>query len=211
MSLDIKSLMLTGRRAEILTALFSEQGKSLKFGEFLEQVKDEPSYVTAFGSFTIQELLDHSASLVTTGATKAPKVTVEVPAIENFKDDAVKAAWKASVVQLLTTVGVGQSGRGISPQQIRVEIGSGNESQGRELMTEMETAGVIHATSKARGKKYVLAVHKAAAEAAWAKEQADAAAEKAEKEKAATEKAKAAPATPAVDAKATTKPKAPKA
>jgi len=210
MSLDIKSLMLTGRRAEILTALFSEQGKSLKFGEFLEQVKDEPSYVTAFGSFTIQELLDHSASLVTTGATKAPKVTVDVPAIENFKDDAVKAAWKASVVQLLTTVGVGE-GRGISPQAIRVALGSGNESQGRELMTELETAGVIHATSKARGKKYVLAQHKAAAEAAWAKEQATAAAEKAEKEKAAAEKAKAAPATPAADAKTATKPKAPKA
>jgi hypothetical protein len=74
-------------------------------------------------------------------------------------------------------------------------------------MTQMETAGVIHATSKARGKKYVLAQHKAAAEAAWLKEQAEAKAAEEAKAKAAAEKAKAATTT---DAK-TAKTKAPKA
>ena len=202
---DVKSLMLTSRRAEVLGALFGE-GKTLKFGDFLDQVKDEPSYVAAFNSFTVQEFLDHAASLTATVPGKTPKVTVNVPAIENFKDQAVQDAWKAKVVEVLTAVGVGE-GRGISPQKIRVTIGTGNEAQGRDLMTEMETAGTIHATSKARGKKYVLAQFAAQADAAWAKEQADA---KAEADAKAAEKAKAATATPAADAKAP-KTKAPKA
>lgn len=203
MSLDVKALILNGRRAEVLKALFSTEGKVLTFGSFLDQVQEEASFVSAFNSLTVQDLFDYGASLVPAGGTKAPKVTVDVPAIENFKDEAVQAAWIAKVVALLTTVGVGE-GRGISPQAIRVAIGSGNESQGRELMGRMEAAGTIHATSKARGKKYVLAAHKAAAEQAWAKEQADAKTEADEKAKAAAEKAKAAPATP-VDAKAAAK------
>lgn len=202
---DVKSLMLTSRRAEVLGALFGE-GKTLKFGDFLDQVKDEPSYVSAFNSFTVQEFLDHAASLTATVPGKEKKVTVDVPAIENFKDQAVQDAWIAKAVAHLATVGVGE-GRGISPQAIRVALGSGNESQGRELMTRMETAGTIHATSKARGKKYVLAQFAAQADAAWAKEQADA---KAEADAKAAEKAKAATATPATDAKAP-KAKAPKA
>ena len=172
---DVKSLMLTSRRTEVLGALFGE-GKTLKFGDFLDQVKDEPSYVAAFNSFTVQEFLEHAASLTATVPGKTPKVTVNVPAIENFKDQAVQDAWKAKVVEVLTAVGVGE-GRGISPQKIRVTIGSGNEAQGRDLMTEMETAGILHATSKARGKKYVLAQFAAQADAAWAKEQAEAKAE----------------------------------
>lgn len=206
MSLDIKALMSASQRAEVLKALFSEQGKVLQFGDFLTQVQDVPSYVLAFNSLTVQDLFDHAASLVTVGGTKAPKNTVEVPAIENFKDEAVQADWIAKVVALLTTVGVGE-GRGISPQAIRVAIGSGNESQGRELMGRMEAAGTIHATSKARGKKYVLAQHKAAAEAAWAKEQAEAKAADEAKAVAAAEKVKTAPTTPVVDAKAATKTK----
>lgn len=202
---DVKSLMLTSRRAEVLGALFGE-GKTLKFGDFLDQVKDEPSYVSAFNSFTVQEFLDHAASLTATVPGKEKKVTVDVPAIENFKDQAVQDAWIAKAVAHLATVGVGE-GRGISPQAIRVALGSGNESQGRELMTRMETAGTIHATSKARGKKYVLAQFAAQADAAWAKEQAEA---KAEADAKAAEKAKAATATPATDAKAP-KAKAPKA
>lgn len=202
---DVKSLMLTSRRAEVLGALFGE-GKTLKFGDFLDQVKDEPSYVSAFNSFTVQEFLDHAASLTATVPGKEKKVTVDVPAIENFKDQAVQDAWIAKAVAHLATVGVGE-GRGISPQAIRVALGSGNESQGRELMTRMETAGTIHATSKARGKKYVLAQFAAQADAAWAKEQADA---KAEADAKAAEKAKAATATPATDAKAP-KAKTPKA
>lgn len=202
---DVKSLMLTSRRAEVLGALFGE-GKTLKFGDFLDQVKDEPSYVSAFNSFTVQEFLDHAASLTATVPGKEKKVTVDVPAIENFKDQAVQDAWIAKAVAHLATVGVGES-RGISPQAIRVALGSGNESQGRELMTRMETAGTIHATSKARGKKYVLAQFAAQADAAWAKEQAEA---KAEADAKAAEKAKAATATPATDAKAP-KAKAPKA
>ncbi len=194
---DVKSLMLTSRRTEVLGALFGE-GKTLKFGDFLDQVKDEPSYVAAFNSFTVQEFLDHAASLTATVPGKEKKVTVDVPAIENFKDQAVQDAWIAKAVAHLATVGVGE-GRGISPQAIRVALGSGNESQGRELMTRMETAGTIHATSKARGKKYVLAQFAAQADAAWAKEQADA---KAEADAKAAEKAKAATATPATDAKA---------
>jgi len=202
---DVKSLMLNSRRAEVLGALFGE-GKTLKFGDFLDQVKDEPSYVSAFNSFTVQEFLDHAASLTATVPDKERKVTVNVPAIENFKDEAVQAAWKASVVKVLTDVGVGE-GRGISPQAIRVAVGTGTEGQGRELMTQMENAGVIHATSKARGKKYVLAQHKAAAEAAWLKEQAEAKAAEEARAKAAAEKAKTATTT---DAK-TVKTKAPKA
>ncbi len=194
---DVKSLMLTSRRTEVLGALFGK-GKTLKFGDFLDQVKDEPSYVSAFNSFTVQEFLDHAASLTATVPGKEKKVTVDVPAIENFKDQAVQDAWIAKAVAHLATVGVGE-GRGISPQAIRVALGSGNESQGRELMTRMETAGTIHATSKARGKKYVLAQFAAQADAAWAKEQADA---KAEADAKAAEKAKAATATPATDAKA---------
>ena len=205
---DVKSLMLTSRRTEVLGALFGE-GKTLKFGDFLDQVKDEPSYVAAFNSFTVQEFLDHAASLTATVPGKTPKVTVNVPAIENFKDQAVQDAWKAKVVEVLTAVGVGE-GRGISPQKIRVTIGSGNEAQGRDLMTEMETAGILHATSKARGKKYVLAQFAAQADAAWAKEQAEAKAEADAKAVAAADKAKA-PATPAADAKAPKAPKAPKA
>lgn len=205
---DVKSLMLNSRRAEVLGALFGE-GKTLKFGDFLDQVKDEPSYVSAFNSFTVQEFLDHAASLTATVPDKERKVTVNVPAIENFKDEAVQAAWKASVVKVLTDVGVGE-GRGISPQAIRVAVGTGTEGQGRELMTQMENAGVIHATSKARGKKYVLAQFAAQADAAWAKEQAEAKAEADAKAVAADAKAKA-PATPAADAKAPKAGKAPKA
>ena len=205
MSLDVKALILNGRRAEVLKALFSTEGKVLTFGSFLDQVQEEASFVSAFNSLTVQDLFDYGASLVIATPGKAPKVTVDVPAIENFKDEAVQAAWIAKVVAHLTTVGVGE-GRGISPQAIRVAVGSGNESQGRELMGRMEAAGTIHATSKARGKKYVLAVHKAAAEQAWAKEQADAKAEADEKAKTAAEKAKAAPATP-VDAKVAAKTK----
>ena len=200
MSLDVKALILSGRRAEVLKALFSTEGKVLTFGSFLEQVQEEASFVSAFNSLTVQDLFDYGASLVPAGGTKAPKVTVDVPAIENFKDEAVQAAWKASVVRVLT----GVEGRGISPQKIRVTIGSGTEAQGRELMTAMETAGVIYATSKARGKKYVLAAAKAQADAAWAAEQAAAKAEADEKAKAAAEKAKTAPATP-VDAKTAAK------
>lgn len=212
---DLKKLMSTSKRAELFETLFSTEGKVLKFGDLLDTLTEgqQTLYIEAFRTFTVQELLDHSVALAATATGKAPKVTVDVPAIENFKDEAVQAAWKSKVVELLTSVGVGE-GRGISPQAIRVAIGSANESQGRELMTQMETAGVIHATSKARGKKYVLAQFKDQAEAAWAKEQADAKAAEDAKAAAAAEKAKTAPvapATPVTDGKAPKTPKAPKA
>ncbi len=204
---NLDKLMQSSKRAELFDTLFADEGKVLSFGDLLDTLNSKPGtviYADTFRTLTVQDILDHAASLVVVPATgKTPRVTVDVPAIENFKDEAVQAAWKASVVRVLT----GVEGRGISPQKIRVTIGSGNEAQGRELMTAMETAGVIYATSKARGKKYVLAAAKAQADAAWAAEQAAAKAEEDAKAVAAAEKAKAAPATPAVDAKATAKTK----
>jgi hypothetical protein len=211
---NLEKLMTSSKRAELFETLFAVEGKVLSFGDLLDTLQDKPAtaiYVDVFRSLSVQDILDHAASLVVTTG-KAPRATVEVPAIENFKDETVQAAWIAKATAHLGTVGVGESGRGISPQDIRVAMGSGNESQGRELMTRMEAAGTIYATSKARGKKYVLAQHKAAADAAWAKEQAEAKVAEEAKAKAAAEKAKTAPAVDAkADTKAAAKPKAPKA
>lgn len=199
---NLDKLMQSSKRAELFDTLFADEGKVLSFGDLLDTLNSNPGtviYADTFRTLTVQDILNHAASLVVVAPGKAPRATVDVPAIENFKDEAVQAAWKASVVRVLT----GAEGRGISPQKIRVTIGSGNEAQGRELMTQMETAGVIYATSKARGKKYVLAAAKAQADAAWAAEQAAAKAED-------DAKAAKAAATPAAEAKPTkaTKPAA---
>lgn len=190
--------MQSSKRAELFDTLFADEGKVLSFGDLLDTLNSNPGtviYADTFRTLTVQDILNHAASLVVVAPGKAPRATVDVPAIENFKDEAVQAAWKASVVRVLT----GAEGRGISPQKIRVTIGSGNEAQGRELMTQMETAGVIYATSKARGKKYVLAAAKAQADAAWAAEQAAAKAE----DDAKAAKAAATPVAEAKPAKAT--------
>lgn len=195
---NLDKLMQSSKRAELFDTLFADEGKVLSFGDLLDTLNSNPGtviYADTFRTLTVQDILNHAASLVVVAPGKAPRATVDVPAIENFKDEAVQAAWKASVVRVLT----GAEGRGISPQKIRVTIGSGNEAQGRELMTQMETAGVIYATSKARGKKYVLAAAKAQADAAWAAEQAAAKAE----DDAKAAKAAATPVAEAKPAKAT--------
>ena len=61
MCTDLKSLAAnTRRRAEVLKALFSADGKVIQIGEFFEQIKDELSYVTAMKSISLIDILEYA-------------------------------------------------------------------------------------------------------------------------------------------------------
>lgn len=60
MCTDLKSLAANTRRAEVLKALFSADGKVIQIGEFFEQIKDELSYVTAMKSISLIDILEYA-------------------------------------------------------------------------------------------------------------------------------------------------------
>lgn len=204
--------ILNGKpKADLLGVLTSGEDMHRTFGDFLKELEERKAtvYVEAFMTLTVAELV--AAASGSGSKTSTPKT--DVPAIENFKDETVRAAWKTRVLELLEGSGTPHAGmfesRGLSPAKIREAMGSGNESQGRELLGEMVAAGQIVSTGDTKGKKFVVArlaaqaeaVHKeevAKAKAAAEKKAADKAAEAAkvatEAKPAATEAPKAKPA-----------------
>lgn len=60
MCTDLKSLAANTRRAEVLKALFSADGKILQIGEFFDQIKYELSYITAMNSLSISDILEYA-------------------------------------------------------------------------------------------------------------------------------------------------------
>lgn len=193
--------MLSGsKKAELLQVLTvggADGEIDTPFGEFLKKLEEGKAtvYIEAFMATSVSDLLKAASS-----GSRASTPKVEVPAIENFKDEGVRAAWKAKVLETLETGGMFDT-RGLSPQKIRETMGSGNEQQGRELLAEMVAAGQIVSTGDTKGKKFVVARLAAQAEAVHKDEvaKAKAAKEKKDAEKAA-EAAKAGEAKPA-DAK----------
>lgn len=209
-STTLDKILSNKPKSELLEVLSSDRNTS--FGDLLKELETRKAqvYLDAFLTITPAELITAAAS----GTSRASTPKVEVPAIENFKDDAVRAAWKAKVLELLEGAGTPHAGmfetRGLSPAKIRESVGTGNEQQGRELLGEMETAGQIVHTGDTKGKKYVVARLKADAERVHAEEVAKAKAAKETKEKAKAEEA-AKTAADAKPAAAVTEGTAPKA
>lgn len=195
-STTLDKILSGSKKQELLEVLASSDMQTVAFGDFLKMLEEKKAdlYLEAFKTISPVELV----AALSGGSSKTSAPKTEVPAIENFKDDAVRAAWKAKVLETLEAGGMFET-RGLSPAKIREIMGSGNEQQARELFGEMVTAGQIVSTGDTKGKKFVVTRLKADAERVHAEEVAKAKAlkEKKDADKAA-EAAKATPvATPA--------------
>lgn len=191
--------ILNGKpKQDLLGVLTSPEELGTTFGEFLEKLKARNAgvYMEAFMTLTPAELIAAASG----SSTRASTPKVEVPAIENFKDEAVRKTWKARVLELLEGAGTPHGGmfesRGLSPAKIRETLGSGNEQQARDLLKELEEAKLIVSTGDTKGKKFVVTRLLDAATKVHTEEEA--AKKKKEAEKAAAKAAEEAKAGPAV-------------
>lgn len=187
-SSTLDKILSGSKKQELLEVLAAPDMQTVPFGDFLKMLEEKKAdlYLEAFKTISPAELV----AAVSGGGSKTSAPKTEVPAIEGFKDDAVRAMWKAKVLEILEAAGTPHGGmfesRGLSPAKIRELMGSGNEQQARELFAEMVTAGQIVSTGDTKGKKFVVTRLKDAAEKVHADEVAKA---KALKEKKAADKA----------------------
>lgn len=180
-SKDLLGMLMSEPKAKMLEALFVT-------GKTIGQTRTElieanaSTFADVLDTLTVADIVGYSKA-----GSKPRAAKVDHDPIKDFKDDAVRAAWKQEVVALLTQTGLGES-RGLTPGAIRAHLGRGNEAQARELFAELEAAGTIAHTGSTRGKRYVIASLLSEARRVEAEEEA---AKEAAKAEAAARKAKA--------------------
>lgn len=93
----------------------------------------------------------------------------EILPIENFKDPQVRNNLKCSIIRSIE-LAQETNIRGIAPFVLRDWLGTGSESQIRELLSELEKSGLIISTGSTRDKKYSIAGLAEEAKAEYEKE-----------------------------------------
>jgi len=191
-----KYLKVNRYRTEALEFLTDPEQIGTPIGELLSELSanDGEHFVTAIQSLSVADIVAAATSSVPT--EKKVKASVDVPSLDNAKDAVVRDGWKARALAAIEAAPPTEDSRGLAPAKIRELVGSGSETQGREMLKEMEEAKQIAATGKTKSKKFVAFRFLAQAELVYAAEQA---AIKAKADAAAEAKAKAA-ATPAPEA-----------
>lgn len=183
-------------RNEALEFLHDPDQSGTPLGDLLDDLaaNEGEHFVSAIRSLSVMDILTHASA---SGPTeKKSKPSVDVPSLDNAKDVAVRDGWKARALAVIESHPPTADTRGLAPAKIREMVGQGSETQGREMLKEMEAAGLIAATGLTKSKKFVPARFLAQATAVYDVEQA---AIKAKVAAAAEAKAKAA-ATPAPEA-----------
>lgn len=192
-----KYLKVNPYREQALEFLVDADQSGTPLGELLDGLaaEDGEHFVTAIRSLTVRDIVA-AATPSATSTEKKVKPSVDVPSLDNAKDSVVRDGWKARALAVIEAAPPTEDTRGLAPAKIRELVGEGSETQGREMLKEMEEAKLIAATGKTKSKKFVAFRFLAQAEAVYAVEQA---AIKAKADLAAEAKAKAA-ATPAPEA-----------
>lgn len=199
-----KYLKVNPYREQALEFLVDADQSGTPLGELLDGLaaEDGEHFVTAIRSLTVRDIVA-AATPSSAPTEKKAKPSVDVPSLDNAKDAVVRDGWKARALQVIEAAPPTEDTRGLAPAKIRELVGEGSETQGREMLKEMEEAKLIAATGKTKSKKFVAFRFLAQAEVVYAAEQA---AIKAKADAAAEAKAKAAStpapeATPVVDGK----------
>lgn len=117
----------------------------------------------------------------TKGGKRARSEKPKFPSVENFSKDEVKAAFMVDVRAFIESKGLTESGRGVTPAEIRDGLRRGSEPQTREALKGLVAAGDVVATGTTKGLRYVVASLRAQAQAKHAEEVAAREAKKAEK------------------------------
>lgn len=190
---SIESILTSDIRSKLIEIVRTDAARAMSIGELRELFSSNPQAQALLIELDRITLTDLVTALTAVPAKKESKPTVDVPPIQSFRDEAVRADWKKEALAFLQQGQLGER-RGFAPMAIRQAVGSGNESQGRELIHEMEAAGLIFPTGGTKGKRYVVMALKSKAEDAFLAEKAEkeAAEEAAKAAKAAKEAAKAA-------------------
>lgn len=192
-----KYLKVNPYREQALEFLVDADQSGTPLGELLDGLlaEDGEHFVTAIRSLSVREIVA-AATPSATSTEKKVKPSVDVPSLDNAKDSVVRDGWKARALAVIESAPPTEDTRGLAPAKIRELVGEGSETQGREMLKEMEEAKLITATGKTKSKKFVAFRFLAQATVVYDAEQA---AIKAKADAAAEAKAKAA-ATPAPEA-----------
>lgn len=174
-----------GRRAKsigILTAaLRQEDAKGEQLGSILDELsRENQEMYQDFRSLTIAELV---TMLVPPAADKPRKAKTETPdvPVANWGPEALTAhAEKVLAFLAEKQLGEGTHARGFTPQELREAL-TGTETQMREVLAALTTAGKVHSTGKTKGLRYVVASLAGQADKAFAAFVADKAKAEAEK------------------------------
>lgn len=87
------------------------------------------------------------------------------PSVEDFSKDEVKAAYAKEVKAFVESQGLTESGRGVTPAQIREALRRGSEPQLREALKILTSSNEVYATGTTKGLRYVVMALSAQAQA----------------------------------------------
>lgn len=78
------------------------------------------------------------------------------PSVEDFSKDEVKAGYMSSVLTFIESKGLTDSGRGVTPAEIREGLARGSEPQLREVLKALVASNKVVPTGTTKGLRYVV-------------------------------------------------------
>lgn len=172
-------------KGKFLKLLTGEKGRAMPFGQILAELRSKAgegnihaqSMVEAFEHVTAADVrasfspaADGKDKSKTKG--KKEKKGLDVPALKNAKDPEERTAFRDQIVAFLVERGLGESGRGWTPVEIRTAVGRGNDAQTRDVLAEIVDQGSAVSTGLTKGKRYAPIALAAQAKAKEAEEAA---------------------------------------